>query len=58
VRNLVTLTKGALPRLDPIRDEISPAEQALVVPLLLERVNIGAAGVSVRLRIGLAAFAR
>ena len=50
--------KGALPRLDPIWSELFPAEQACIVQLLVERVDIGTAGLNVRLRIdGLAALA-
>jgi hypothetical protein len=46
-------------RLDPLWDELFPAEQARIAALLVERVEIGAAGLNVRLRMdGLAALAR
>ena len=42
-----------------IRDRIFPAEQARIVALLVERVDISADGMNVRLRTdGLAALAR
>ncbi len=48
----------ALTRLDPLWDELFPAEQARIVALLVERVDIGAEGMNVRLRMdGLAALA-
>jgi hypothetical protein len=52
-------TYAALARLDPLWDEIFPAEQARIVALLVERVDISADGMNVRLRTdGLAALAR
>jgi site-specific DNA recombinase len=36
--------------LDPIWNELFPAEQARVIQLLVERVDVGAAGVDIRLR--------
>ena len=49
----------ALSGLDPLWDEIFPAEQARIVALLVERVDINADGMNVRLRTdGLAALAR
>ena len=49
----------ALVGLDPLWDELFPAEQARIVQLLVERVDIGTAGLNVRLRInGMAALAR
>jgi DNA invertase Pin-like site-specific DNA recombinase len=49
----------ALIRLDPLWDEFFPAEQARIVALLVERVDIGVSGLNVRLRMdGLAALAR
>jgi len=46
-------------RLDPLWDELFPAEQARIVALLVERVEIGVNGLNVRLRTdGLAALAR
>jgi hypothetical protein len=51
--------REALTRLDPLWDELFPAEQARIVALLVERVDIGAEGMNVRLRMdGLAALAR
>jgi hypothetical protein len=49
----------ALTRLDPLWDELFPAEQARIVSLLVERVAIGTEEMKVRLRMdGLAALAR
>ncbi len=51
--------RGALTRLDPLWDDLFPAEQARIVSLLVERVNIGTDGLNVRLRMdGLAGLAR
>ena len=51
--------RAALLRLDPLWDELFPAEQARIVGLLVERVDIGADGLNVRLRVnGLAELAR
>lgn len=51
--------REALTRLDPLWDELFPAEQAHIVALLVERVDIGVDGLDVRLRMdGLAALAR
>jgi len=41
----------ALQQLDPVWDELFPAEQARIVALLVERVDIGVDGLNVRLRI-------
>ena len=43
-------TREALGRLDPLWDELFPAEQARVVRLLVERVDVGSAGAAIRLR--------
>ena len=49
----------ALTRLDPLWDELFPAEQARIVALLVERVDIDTEGMNVRLRMdGLASLAR
>jgi site-specific DNA recombinase len=49
----------ALTRLDPLWDELFPAEQARIVSLLVEQVDIGTEGLNVRLRMdGLTALAR
>jgi DNA invertase Pin-like site-specific DNA recombinase len=42
--------RDALHRLDPLWDELFPAEQALIVQLLVERVDIGMEGADIRLR--------
>ena len=50
--------RAALQQLDPLWDELFPAEQARIVGLLVERVDIGTEGFSVRLRTdGLAKLA-
>jgi hypothetical protein len=52
-------THTALTGLDPLWDELFPAEQARIVGLLVERVDIGTDGMNVRLRTdGLAALVR
>jgi hypothetical protein len=43
-------TRKALQRLDPLWDELFPAEQARIVRLLVERVTISATGADIRLR--------
>ena len=57
------LTEGeareALERLDPLWDELFPAEQARIVRLLVERVEVGPAGADIGLRVaGLAGLVR
>ena len=42
--------REALNRLDPLWDELFPAEQARIVQLLVERVDIGPDGADIRLR--------
>jgi site-specific DNA recombinase len=42
--------RDALHRLDPLWDELFPAEQARIVHLLVERVDIGTEGADIRLR--------
>jgi site-specific DNA recombinase len=42
--------REALLQLDPLWDELFPAEQARIVQLLVERVEVGEDGVAVRLR--------
>jgi hypothetical protein len=50
-------TRTALDQLDPLWDELFPAEQARIVRLLAERVEIGPSGADIRLRIsGLASL--
>ena len=43
--------REALRRLDPLWDELFPAEQARIVALLVERVDIGTEGLNLRLRV-------
>src|SRR4051794_25559234 len=42
--------KAALQRLDPVWEELFPAEQARVIQLLVERVDVSPDGVDIRLR--------
>jgi site-specific DNA recombinase len=42
--------RDALHELDPVWDELFPAEQARVVQLLVERVDVTAGGITIRLR--------
>lgn len=52
-------TREALTRLDPLWDELFPAEQARIAALLVERIDIGTDGLNVRLRTdGLTGLAR
>jgi site-specific DNA recombinase len=44
--------REALGRLDPLWDELFPAEQARIVQLLVERVDISPDGADIRLRTG------
>ena len=51
--------REALMHFDPLWDELFPAEQARIVQLLVERVNIGLSGLDVHLRIdGLSGLVR
>ena len=51
--------RAALQQLDPLWDELFPAEQARIVALLVDRVDIGTDGLNVRLRVdGLRGLAR
>jgi DNA invertase Pin-like site-specific DNA recombinase len=51
--------RDALERLDPLWDELFPAEQARIVHLLVERVDVDAEGIEIELRVdGLADLAR
>ena len=51
--------REALTQLDPLWDELFPAEQARIVQLLVERVDVRMNGVEIRLRPnGLAGLAR
>jgi DNA invertase Pin-like site-specific DNA recombinase len=52
-------TREALEHLGPLWDQLFPAEQARIVRLLVERVEIGPAGADIRLRIaGLTSLVR
>jgi site-specific DNA recombinase len=42
--------REALRELDPVWDELFPAEQARIVQLLVERVDVAESGISIRLR--------
>lgn len=51
--------RAALQRLDPLWDELFPAEQARIVALLVERVDIGINRLNIRLCMdGLTGLAR
>ena len=53
------LAREALLQLDPLWDELFPAEQARIVQLLVERVDVRMHGVEIRLRPnGLAGLVR
>ena len=43
--------RDAIERLDPVWDELFPAEQARIVQLLVERVDVGLAGLDIHLRM-------
>ena len=50
-------TRDALERLDPLWEELLPAEQARTVRLLVERVDVNPTGANIRLRLdGLASL--
>jgi hypothetical protein len=51
--------RDALLQLDPLWDELFPAERARIVRLLVERVEVGHGGADIRLRVeGLASLVR
>jgi DNA invertase Pin-like site-specific DNA recombinase len=51
--------RGALARLEPLWDELFPAEQQRIVRSLVERVTVGLDGADIRLRVeGLASLVR
>jgi DNA invertase Pin-like site-specific DNA recombinase len=51
--------RQALERLDPLWEELFPAEQARIVRALVERVEVGPAGADIRLRVaGLTSLVR
>ena len=51
--------REALPQLDPLWDELFPAEQGRIVQLLVDRVDVHGEGVDVRFRMnGIGALAR
>ena len=43
--------RTALQKFDPLWEELFPAEQARIVALLVERVDVGTDGLNVRLRV-------
>ena len=43
--------RQALQDLDPLWDELFPAEQARIVQLLVERIDVGIDGLDLRLRV-------
>src|SRR5581483_11507077 len=43
--------RATLGRLDPLWDELFPAEQARIIQLLVERIDVALDGINVRLRI-------
>ena len=43
--------REALERLDPLWDELFPAEQVRIIQLLVERVDVAADGMDIRLRV-------
>jgi len=52
-------TRAALQRFEPLWDQLFPAEQARIIRLLVERVEIGPDGADIRLRVeGLASLVR
>ena len=52
-------TREALERLDPLWEELFPAERARIVRLLVERVEVSPAGADIRLRVaGLGSLVR
>lgn len=54
-----TDARAALQQLDPLWDELFPAEQARIMTLLVERVDMRTDGLNVRLRVdGLSGLAR
>jgi len=46
-----TDARAALQQLDPLWDELFPAEQARIAALLVERIDIGTEGLDIRLRV-------
>ena len=51
--------RDALHRLDPLWDELVPAEQARIMRALVDRVVVGPAGADIRLRVeGLAGLVK
>lgn len=46
-----TEVREALHRLDPLWEEFFPAEQARIIQLLVERVDVGHQGLKIRLRV-------
>ena len=46
-----TEVRDALERLDPLWEELFPAEQARVIQLLVQRIDVAPDGVDIRLRV-------
>jgi hypothetical protein len=44
-------TRQALEQLDPLWDQLFPAEQARIIQLLVERVDVSTDGAAIRLRV-------
>ena len=54
-----TAVRDALEHLEPLWDQLFPAEQARMIRSLVERVEIGPAGADIRLRVeGLTSLVR
>jgi hypothetical protein len=52
-------TRTALEQLEPLWEELFPAEQARIIRLLVERVEVSPGGADIRLKVGgLASLAR
>lgn len=53
------LCPHALPQLEPLWDELFPAEQGRIIGLLVDRVTVSSMGADIRLRVeGLASLVR
>jgi site-specific DNA recombinase len=47
----LTQVREALERFDPLWDELFPVEQACIVQLLVERIDVTLDGIDIRLRV-------
>jgi len=43
--------RATIEQLDPVRDDLFPAEQARIIPLLAEGVDVSTDGITIRLRM-------